>query len=62
MNIEHVWNANKQGKAKTLGEKRVPVPLKLKSRIPENLRVAENQESSPLFAKFESPLPGFTDI
>jgi hypothetical protein len=57
-----VWNVNKQGKAKTLGEKRVHVPLNIKSRVPEKVRVSENQESSPLFAKFGSPLPGFMEV
>jgi hypothetical protein len=53
MSIEQGWNANKKGKTKTLGEKRVPVPLKIKGRISEKVRVAESQESSSLVAKFE---------
>jgi len=51
-----------RGNIKTLGEKRVPVPLKIKSRIPEKVRVAESQESSPLSTKFGCPLPGFIDV
>jgi len=52
MNIEQGW------KAKTLGEKRVPVPLKIKSRISEKVRVAESQESSPCWRN-SNPVTGF---